>query len=102
MSNAKQNTIYFSEAPFRNVFATRSSTKGSWGAPHRTYAPDTFSETGTNESVTGGLFKTRPKGRSDFQDSAWYDNRGATSADTPESRGSESDLCHEALSSTKQ
>lgn len=71
------------EEPFRSVFATQMATKGSWGAPSRMqmYSPDAYSEAGTSESSgEGKLLKTRQTrgGRLDFQDSAWYDNFGAS------------------------
>lgn len=79
------------DAPFRSVFATQVATKGSWGAPSRTqmYSPDAYSEAATSESSGDGhLLKSRNKGRSDFQDSPWYDNRGAgASPRERESRG---------------
>ncbi|GFO24162.1 fibrillin-1 [Plakobranchus ocellatus] len=71
------------DQPFRSVFATQMATKGSWGAPSRMqmYAPDAYSEAGTSESSgEGKLLKARQTrgGRLDFQDSAWYDNFGAS------------------------
>ncbi|RUS83482.1 hypothetical protein EGW08_008732, partial [Elysia chlorotica] len=71
------------DEPFRSVFATQMATKGSWGAPSRMqmYSPDAYSEAGTSESSgEGKLLKSRQTrgGRLDFQDSAWYDNFGAS------------------------
>ena len=64
---------------FPSIFAGQLATKGSWGAAHRyhMYSPDNVSVShGSESSGEGQLLKGRRQGRTDFQDSPWYDNRG--------------------------
>ncbi|XP_076437418.1 uncharacterized protein LOC143276674 [Babylonia areolata] len=80
-----------SEHRFPSIFAGQLATKGSWGAAQRysMYSPDNVSVSHASDSSgEGQLLKGRRQGRSDFQDSAWYDNRGggaSASAVTPSS-----------------
>ncbi|XP_070175505.1 uncharacterized protein [Littorina saxatilis] len=72
-----------SDHRFPSIFAGQLATKGSWTAAsrHQMYAPDHMSVSQESESSGDGqLLKGRRQGRSDFQDSAWYDNRGGVSA----------------------
>ncbi|KAL8615010.1 hypothetical protein ACOMHN_051871 [Nucella lapillus] len=71
------------EHRFPSIFAGQLATKGSWGAAQRyhMYSPDNLSVShGSDSSGEGQLLKGRRQGRSDFQDSAWYDNGGGASA----------------------
>ena len=72
----------FPPTRFPSIFAGQLATKGSWGAAHRyqMYSPDNVSVSHASDSSGDGhLLKGRRHGRSDFQDSAWYDNRGGAS-----------------------
>jgi len=101
-SERSSNRSQGREAPFQSVFATQMATKGSWGAPSRLYSPDAYSEAATSDSSGDGhLLKSRNKGRSDFQDSPWYDNRGgATPRGATTSRGAPTEAPTEAAGPT--
>ena len=81
MTINKRLVSFLRNPPFQSVFATGMATKGSWGIQgSRVYRPDAYSDVAsTVSSGDGRLIKSQnKKGRSDFQDSPWYDNRGAT------------------------
>ncbi|XP_041371795.1 fibrillin-2-like isoform X2 [Gigantopelta aegis] len=64
---------------FRSVFAGQLPTKGSWGAArYQMYSPDTLSDAASSRSGEshGRLLRSKiaGRGRSDFQDTPWYDN----------------------------